>query len=327
MADILGPNLFPNPSFETGDLTGWINLESQVSSEEARTGIYSLKLGVAGGSIFGGVSNVILVDADEDYYLEFHNKVTDIVSGIYAILILEYSDVIGSILNEINATVLYITNTVTDDWIPTKLTFSGLPDTKSIRLQQQHSPGPGAILTGYLDDILFQRIYQSQTISQREEVTGDIKLIFDPLTLETDLSVVNNDLVAEEGLETAVIISLFSDRRARDDDILPDIRSDDKRGWWGDLVAPDVEGDEIGSRLWLLDRAKTTQQNVNKCKAFVKESLQWMIDDGVAVKIDTFAERQGTPPNDILAFGADIFKSDGTNETFKFDSNWVAQFS
>ena len=45
------------------------------------------------------------------------------------------------------------------------------------------------------------------------------------------------DLVAEGSLRTAVILSLFLDRRAEDDDILPN-GSDDRRGWWADTVAP-----------------------------------------------------------------------------------------
>lgn len=72
------------------------------------------------------------------------------------------------------------------------------------------------------------------------------------------------DLVAENTLRTAVILSLFLDRRADDDDVLPN-GSNDRRGWWADTVAPMTEygiggglasGDRIGSRLWLLSREK-----------------------------------------------------------------------
>lgn len=155
---------------------------------------------------------------------------------------------------------------------------------------------------------------------------GDVKISFDPVSLAFDLSIEDDDLVADKGLESAVMISLFTDRRARDDDILPDHGSDDRRGWFGDLVNPEVEEDQIGSRLWLLERAKTTQNNINRCKLFVEEALQWMVEDGIAAKIEGEAERQGQPGSDILAFSAKIFKSDGTFETFRFDANWIAQF-
>lgn len=70
------------------------------------------------------------------------------------------------------------------------------------------------------------------------------------------------DLQGDDGLMTAVIISLFTDARAHDDDPLPDERvgvSSDRRGWWGDCL-PDAQGEQtlesIGSRLWLLWREK-----------------------------------------------------------------------
>lgn len=42
----------------------------------------------------------------------------------------------------------------------------------------------------------------------------------------------NGDLVNGDDLQTAMIISLFTDRVARDDD---DIDGEDRRGWWGDM--------------------------------------------------------------------------------------------
>ena len=54
------------------------------------------------------------------------------------------------------------------------------------------------------------------------------------------------DLQGDDGLMTAVIISLFTDARAHDDDPLPDERvgvSSDRRGWWGDCL-PDAQGEQ-----------------------------------------------------------------------------------
>jgi phage gp46-like protein len=152
----------------------------------------------------------------------------------------------------------------------------------------------------------------------------DIKIRYDSDTMEGDINFLLGDLERENGLESAVLISLFTDRRARDDDPLDDI--DDKRGWWGDLTVTEFDNDEIGSKLWLLDRSKTTQENLNLARDYITKALQWMIDDGVAVKIDVETERQGTPPNDRLAFKVIIYKKDETNETFKYDGLWTAQF-
>lgn len=144
--------------------------------------------------------------------------------------------------------------------------------------------------------------------------------------LEGDLIDLGEAFAPDAGLETEVIISLFTDRRARDDDILPDPNSTDKRGWWGDLVSK-IQNDEIGARQWLLERSKTEQQVLILTKSFVKEALQWMIDDGVAIKIDVEVERLGAVPNSILAYAAKIHKSDGTIIALNFDDKWNNQLN
>lgn len=117
----------------------------------------------------------------------------------------------------------------------------------------------------------------------------DIKIKYNNDTQIADIEFKNNDLVNENGLETAVLMSVFTDKRASEDDPLPDINGD-KRGWWGDLTLPESE-DAIGSKLWLLERSKTTQRVITKAKKHIRDSLQWMIDDGIAVKIDVEVER------------------------------------
>lgn len=102
----------------------------------------------------------------------------------------------------------------------------------------------------------------------------DLALIYKDGIFDLDFA----GTVTDEGLRTAVIISLFSDRRANDADVLPD-GTNDRRGWWGD-VCPEVEGDLIGSRLWLLSRAKQTKANLRLAETYAREGLQWMLDDG-----------------------------------------------
>ncbi len=59
------------------------------------------------------------------------------------------------------------------------------------------------------------------------------------------------DLLTDNSLLTAVIISLFTDRRALDSDEIPD-GTRDRRGWWGDSFRERP----VGSRLWLLSRER-----------------------------------------------------------------------
>ena len=45
----------------------------------------------------------------------------------------------------------------------------------------------------------------------------------------------------------------------------------------------------IGSRLWLLNREKELQSVVNRARDYAAESLQWLIDDGIASRVDVAA--------------------------------------
>lgn len=154
----------------------------------------------------------------------------------------------------------------------------------------------------------------------------DIKLSWDDDILEGDLLFADNDLTTDSGLETAIIISLFTDRHANNDDILPDPDNDNKRGWWGDLLA-DVAKDQIGSRLWLLEREKTTIEVLQRAKEYGEEALQWLIDDLIASRVEVIAERnQERSDYNRLDLQANVYKSDGNNISFKFDDIWNAQF-
>lgn len=134
-----------------------------------------------------------------------------------------------------------------------------------------------------------------------------------------DLSVDALDLVRDDGLQTAVLLSLFIDRRAKDDDTLPD-NTGDRRGWWADAYA-DVIGDKYGSRLWLLSREKQLPSVLARAKEYAEEALAWMVEDGVAqgVIVETSIPRQG-----VLGIGVQITKPDGTALDYYFDYLWEA---
>ncbi len=84
----------------------------------------------------------------------------------------------------------------------------------------------------------------------------------------------SGDLLAGDDLQTAIMISLFTDGVAKPDDQLDESY---RRGWWGDLG----NNYNIGSRLWLLDREKLTKSVASKAEDYAKESLKWLVDDGV----------------------------------------------
>lgn len=96
------------------------------------------------------------------------------------------------------------------------------------------------------------------------------------------------DLSRDDGLTTAIILSLFTDRRAAEDDKLPD-NSGDRRGWWADAW-PETDGDLYGSRLWLLAREKQLPEVVARAREYAREALAWLIEDGLASTVDVQAE-------------------------------------
>jgi phage gp46-like protein len=130
--------------------------------------------------------------------------------------------------------------------------------------------------------------------------------------------IVDGDLAGDEGLETAVIISLFSDKRISDEEIPDGIT--DKRGWWGDMF-PDIEGDKIGSKLWLVSRGKINAITLANLENYAKDSLQWMIDDGVASYLEVVAAYLSDKKTAVIS----ISIQRPTGETDKFALNWAKQ--
>ena len=100
---------------------------------------------------------------------------------------------------------------------------------------------------------------------------------------DADLS----DFEADE-LAQAVLISLFSWRKSNADD---GVDIPHRQGWWGDSFAV-VQGDRIGSRLWLLQREKVTEITARRAEAYAEESLRWLIDDRILSRVEVKASRE-----------------------------------
>lgn len=97
----------------------------------------------------------------------------------------------------------------------------------------------------------------------------------------------------KDSLTRAVIISLFSWRRADSSD---DIDSDlSKQGWWGDTYSTD----RIGSKIWQLLRQKITDEILTRAEDYSRTALQWLIDDGLVDQITVKAVRNDNDYNRI----------------------------
>lgn len=115
----------------------------------------------------------------------------------------------------------------------------------------------------------------------------DIQIVWDPAHFRGDWAVnaAGNDLVVDPGgIETAVLISLFTWRRASTDYVPPAGSPFRRFGWWGDTYEPS----DIGSRLWQLERVKKSDDVTLLVRAqdFCKEALQWLLDTGAAATVD-----------------------------------------
>ena len=116
---------------------------------------------------------------------------------------------------------------------------------------------------------------------------SDLLLAWDDEIYAGDLVIDDDvaDLATEDpGLRTAVLVSLFTDRRVAEG--LPPGEAH-RRGWWGDTL---TGAGEIGSRLWLLGRAKRTPETMRRAEGYAREALEWLVTDGVVLEVDVRAE-------------------------------------
>ena len=145
-------------------------------------------------------------------------------------------------------------------------------------------------------------------------------LIQNTNSIQFDWNVVSGSLEADDGLQTAIVISLFTDRRADPSDLPANASGADRRGWWGDSFA-DVEGDRIGSRLWLLARAKKTQATLLRARDYTKEALQWLIEDGVAREVNVATE-WSTARLGYLLLTIEVVRSGKPVNKYQFEAFW-----
>jgi phage gp46-like protein len=92
----------------------------------------------------------------------------------------------------------------------------------------------------------------------------------------------NGHLTTDDTLRTMVLVALFTWRRADPEDDVPD--ASDLKGWWGDNY-PEVENDQMGSKLWQLEGMKADDEALAFAREAIADALQFMLDDGIADSI------------------------------------------
>lgn len=124
----------------------------------------------------------------------------------------------------------------------------------------------------------------------------DLAIAWDPLQRRCDLVVAGGRLALDATPVTPMLISLGSDRRAEPDDALPDTVTEGsiaaglnpRRDWVGDALTNGGAGggERVGSRLWLLEREKQTDDVLLRAQRYAEQSLAWLAArEGVDVSV------------------------------------------
>lgn len=124
------------------------------------------------------------------------------------------------------------------------------------------------------------------------------------------------DLRSGSDLQTAILVSLFTDQVAPPDYAPPaPSGSADRRGWWADTY----NGYAIGSLLWTLARAAKTTATLTLVRKYAADALGWMIEAGIVASFDIVAQWVNR-----TAIGLQItaHKPSGQPEAFNFGWAW-----
>ncbi len=132
-----------------------------------------------------------------------------------------------------------------------------------------------------------------------------LALAWDSPTAHADLSYQAGSLRHGDELATAVILSLFLNAPAKPGDVVPE--GADRAGWWADAFDEDHPGDVQGSRLWLLERMKVSDEKVRLAREYAEEALAWMVEDQVAAEVIVEAIRHA---DDSIWMSVDIRRPD-----------------
>jgi len=119
------------------------------------------------------------------------------------------------------------------------------------------------------------------------------------------------DLQTVEGFDTALKMSLFEERRADRTEVVP---AENRRGWWGNELFDQVAF-EIGSKLWLIDQTRLTQETLNKAIDYVQQALIWLVEDLHLNEVRV----SGVLKPETIILTIDLLRDGSRTDSFSFD--------
>jgi phage gp46-like protein len=112
------------------------------------------------------------------------------------------------------------------------------------------------------------------------------------------------DIEVVNGLETACLVSLFTDSRLQPSVVYTPI----KRGGWIGNIRTAKEPRQLGSTLWSLEHAKVTTYFLTLRKEACNRAFDWMLKDGITTSIYATSNYDNSSISDTI----NIVSKDGS---------------
>jgi phage gp46-like protein len=161
-------------------------------------------------------------------------------------------------------------------------------------------------------------IYISTRPLQPANAQGDLLVQWDNANTIGDWLLAEGDIQTGQDLESACLVSLFTDKLATPD-FTPTDGTTDRRGWWADPL----NDQPLGSNLWQLERAKKTRDTLGTARRYAQDALAWLVTDGVAQRVDVdtmwLGDQRGST---FLGIQIQITKPDQSMTRFVFGWAW-----
>jgi len=129
---------------------------------------------------------------------------------------------------------------------------------------------------------------------------GDVKLI--QTDDGGDIEFVAGQPVMDQGLETAVYISLFSG------------------DWWGNAISE--QNEKLESNLEEIYNRNLSNKTRLDAEEYMRKALEWMIRLGIAKRIDVSAS---LPTPGWLGLEITIIEPNGSEQNLRYSINWAKQ--
>tara|TARA_R110000868_G_C10972986_1_gene771135 strand:- start:27336 stop:27791 length:456 start_codon:yes stop_codon:yes gene_type:complete len=125
-----------------------------------------------------------------------------------------------------------------------------------------------------------------------------------------DISFEGGDFKLTEGLETAIWLSIFCEKR---DPEITDWQA--QRGWVGDQL--NDNGFQLGSLLWTLNQSAIDEDFISDAQSIIEDCLQWMETENYASEIEVSIVKNLDNTGFIAKIN--LTRNDNVSENLSFD--------